>query len=284
MLRGIGDTVTLSNGVEMPRLGLGTYKSAQGGDVERAVTCALEIGYRGIDTASMYGNEEGIGRAIATSGVPRAEIFLASKVWNDEQGYDATLAALDRSLARLGTDHLDLYLVHWYRPETPDTWRAMERLLTEGAVRAIGVCNHLEHHIEHLLATAEVAPMVNQYEFHPWLQQPGLLGYCEGRDIVVQAWAPLMRGRVAEIPEIVEIGARHGKTPAQVTLRWILQHGVTTIPKSVHPERIAENADVFDFQLSVEEMRTIDLLDRGQRLGAHPDTGPVTSYRSIGAP
>ena len=274
MLRGIDDRVTLANGVEMPRLGLGTYKSAQGGDVERAVTCALEIGYRGIDTASMYGNEGGIGRALAASGVPRAEVFLASKVWNDEQGYDAAFAALERSLTRLGTDYLDLYLVHWYRPETPETWRAMERMLSEGTVRAIGVCNHLEHHIEHLLSGAEVVPMVNQYEFHPWLQQPGLLGYCEGRDIVVQAWAPLMRGRVAEVPEIVEIGRRHDKTATQVTLRWILQHGVTTIPKSVHPERIAENADVFDFQLTVEEMRTIDLLDRGERLGAHPDVGP----------
>lgn len=284
MLRGIGDTVTLANGVEMPRLGLGTYKSTEGGDVERAVTYALELGYRGIDTASMYGNEEGIGRAIAASGVPRSEVFLASKVWNDEQGYDATLAACERSLARLGTDHLDLYLVHWYRTETPETWRAMERLLAEGTVRAIGVCNHLEHHLEHLLANAAVVPMVNQYEFHPWLQQPGLLGYCEGRDIVVQAWAPLMRGRVAEIPEIVEIGVRHGKTAAQVTLRWILQHGVTTIPKSVHRERIAENADVFDFQLTVDEMRAIDLLDRGERLGAHPDVGPRAAYRSIGAP
>ena len=284
MLRGIGDTVTLANGVEMPRLGLGTYKSAEGGDVERAVTYALELGYRGIDTASMYGNEEGIGRALAARGVPRSEVFLASKVWNDEQGYDATLATCERSLARLGTDHLDLYLVHWYRTETPETWRAMERLLAEGTVRAIGVCNHLEHHLEHLLANAAVVPMVNQYEFHPWLQQPGLLGYCEGRDIVVQAWAPLMRGRVAEIPEIVEIGVRHGKTAAQVTLRWILQHGVTTIPKSVHRERIAENADVFDFQLTVDEMRAIDLLDRGERLGAHPDVGPRAAYRSIGAP
>ena len=284
MLRGIGDTVTLANGVEMPRLGLGTYKSAEGGDVERAVTYALELGYRGIDTASMYGNEEGIGRALAARGVPRSEVFLASKVRNDEQGYDATLAACERSLARLGTDHLDLYLVHWYRTETPETWRAMERLLAEGTVRAIGVCNHLEHHLEHLLANAAVVPMVNQYEFHPWLQQPGLLGYCEGRDIVVQAWAPLMRGRVAEIPEIVEIGVRHGKTAAQVTLRWILQHGVTTIPKSVHRERIAENADVFDFQLTVDEMRAIDLLDRGERLGAHPDVGPRAAYRSIGAP
>lgn len=275
MLRGIGDTVTLANGVEMPRLGLGTYKAAEGGDVERAVTYALKIGYRGIDTASLYDNETGIGTAIAASGVPRAEVFLASKVWNDEQGYDSTLSAFETSLVRLGTDYLDLYLVHWPRPETPQTWRAMERLYGEGTVRAIGVCNHLEHHLESLIAAAHVPPLVNQYEHHPLLQQPDLLGYCEGHDIVVQAWAPLMKGRVTELPTLVEIGRHHNKTPAQVTVRWILQHGITTIPKSVHPERIAENADVFDFTLTVDEMREIDLLDRAERLGAHPNRFPA---------
>lgn len=275
MLHRIDDTITLANGVEMPRLGLGTYKSAEGGDVEDAVAYALEIGYRGIDTASLYDNESGIGSAIAGSGVPRAEIFIASKVWNDEQGYDSTLAAFEASLARLGTDYLDLYLVHWPRPETPDTWRAMERLYADGAVRAIGVCNHLRHHLEPLISTADVLPVVDQYELHPLLQQHDLLGYCEGHDIVVQAWAPLMRGRVAELATLVDIGARYEKTAAQVAIRWILQHGITTIPKSVHRKRIAENADVFDFKLTVEEMREIDLLDRGERLGAHPDHYPV---------
>lgn len=274
MLRGISDTITLANGVEMPRLGLGTYKSAQGGDVERAVAYALEIGYRAIDTASMYENERGIGRAVAESGVPREEVFLASKVWNDEQGYDATLKAFEASLERLDTDYLDLYLVHWPRPETPETWRAMERLLAEGRVRAIGVCNHLQHHIERLLATAEVVPMVNQYEFHPWLQQPDLLAWCQARGIVVQAWAPVMRGHAGEVPALVAIAERHAKTPAQVALRWILQKGATAIPKSVHRERIAENADLFDFSLSDEEMRAIDLEDRGRRFGPHPDVGP----------
>lgn len=274
MLKGLHHTITLANGVEMPRLGLGTYKSAEGGDVERAVGWALEIGYRGIDTASLYGNEAGIGTAIAASGVPRDEIFLATKVWNDEQGYDATLAAFEHSLKRLGTDYLDLYLVHWPRPEMPETWRAMERLLDEGTVRAIGVCNHLQQHLERLSATAEIPPMVNQYELHPWLQQPELLGYCEGRDIVVQAWAPLMKGRVAESAELVEIGGHHGKSAAQVAIRWLLQHGVTTIPKSVTHERIAENADVFDFALTVDEMLAIDALDRTERLGPHPDRFP----------
>ena len=274
MLHGIGDTISLANGVEMPRLGLGTYKSAQGGDVEAAVTYALQIGYRGIDTASMYQNEEGIGRAIAASDTPRAAIFLASKVWNDEQGYDKTLAACEGSLRRLGTDYLDLYLVHWPRPETAQTWRAMERLLSEGTVRAIGVCNHLQHHLEDLLRTAEVPPMVNQYEFHPWLQQPDLMDWCQDRDIVVQAWAPLIRGRGGEIPELVKIGDSHGKSPSQVALRWILQHGAVTIPKSTHRERVAENADLYDFSLSDDEMRTIDLVDRNKRLGPHPDVGP----------
>ena len=275
MLHDITDTVELANGVRMPRLGLGTYKSAEGGDVEGAVEAALGIGYRGIDTASLYGNEEGIGRGLASSGVPRAEIFVASKVWNDEQGFDATLAAFERSLGRLGTDYLDLYLVHWPRPETAETWRALERLYAEGAVRAIGVCNHLPHHLEALLATADIAPMVNQYEFHPWLQQPELREMCERLGIVVQAWAPLMKGRTAEEPLLAEIGGRHGKSAPQVAIRWLLQHGAATIPKSVHPERIAENANVFDFALADEEMRAIDGIGRTERLGPHPDRFPA---------
>lgn len=268
----IKDTVMLPGGAAMPRFGLGTYKSAEGAEVETAVAAALGLGYRLIDTASLYANEAGIGRAVTASGVPRAEVFLTSKVWNDEQGYDGTLAACERSLERLGTSYLDLYLVHWPRPETPETWRAMERLLAEGTVRAIGVCNHLEHHLELLLETASVQPMVNQYEFHPRLQQPSLKRYCEDHGIVVQAWAPLMRGGVADIPEVVEIAQRHVKTPAQVTLRWILERGVVTIPKSVHAERIAENADIFDFALTAEELRAIDALDTGERIGPHPDT------------
>lgn len=265
--------VTLANGVEMPRLGLGTYKSAEGGDVERSVTAALELGYRSIDTASLYGNEAGIGAAIAASGVPRSEIFLASKVWNDEQGFDRTLAAFERSLTRLGTDYLDLYLVHWPREQTPDTWRALERLYAEGSVRAIGVCNHLQHHLEELLGVADVAPMLDQYEFHPWLQQPSLREYCAAHDMVVEAWAPLMKGRAGDVPELVAIASAHGKSPAQVAIRWLLQLGVVTIPKSVHPGRVAENADVFDFALTGEEMATIATLDRGYRFGPEPDRG-----------
>jgi diketogulonate reductase-like aldo/keto reductase len=273
MLENITSTVRLANGVAMPQLGLGTYKSAEGGDVEGAVATALRLGYRRIDTASLYGNEAGIGAAIGASGVPRDEIFLTSKVWNDEQGYDATLAAFERSLTRLGTDYLDLYLVHWPREQTHDTWRALEHLYAEGTARAIGVCNHLEHHLEALLVVAEVPPMVDQYEFHPWLQQPSLRAYCERHDIAVEAWAPLMKGRVAEVPELVAIGRTHDKSPAQVAVRWLLQLGVMTIPKSVHAMRIAENADVFDFELAPGEMATIARLDRGHRFGPEPDRG-----------
>lgn len=266
-------TIRLANGVEMPRLGLGTYKSAEGGDVEEAVAAALEAGYRSIDTASLYGNEHGIGRAVAASGVPRDEVFITSKMWNDEQGFDATLAAFDRSLRRLGTHYLDLYLVHWPRERTLDTWRALERLYAEGAVRAIGVCNHLQHHLEVLLAAAEVPPMVDQYEFHPWLQQPSLRAYCASNDIVVEAWAPLMKGRAAEEPALARIAERHGRTPSQIAIRWLLQLDAVTIPKSVHPARIAENADVFGFSLSAEEMDVIASVDRGARFGPEPDRG-----------
>lgn len=273
MLTDIASTVRLRNGVEMPRLGLGTYKSPSGGEVERAVSSALELGYRSIDTASLYGNEAGIGAAIAASGVPRTDLFLTSKVWNHEQGYEGTLAAFTRSLERLGTDYLDLYLVHWPRAESLDTWRAMERLLDEGAAHAIGVCNHLEHHLDELLQVANILPMVNQYEFHPWLQQRSLRDFCRRHDIVVEAWAPLMKGRVDEVPEIVRIGKRHDKSPAQVAIRWLLQQGVVTIPKSVHRERIAENADVFDFELDAGEMSAIDAVDRNLRIGPEPDRG-----------
>lgn len=268
----IAERVQIAPGVLMPRLGLGTYRSEPGPEVEEQVTFGLSIGYRGIDTAALYGNEQGVGRAIHRSGLAREEIFIATKVWNDDQGFDSTLAAFDASLKRLGLDFVDLYLIHWPRPHSiPDTWRAMERLHTQGLARAIGVCNFLEPHLEELAEYATVPVAVNQIEHHPWLQQPGLREYCSSHGITMQAWAPVIRGHAAEIPELVEIGVRHGKSPAQVSIRWILQHGVTTIPKSVHESRIAQNADVFDFDLDDAEMAVIDALDRGQRLGPDPD-------------
>ena len=273
VLASLRDTVEIAPGVLMPRLGLGTFRSESGAEVEHEVGWALEFGYRGIDTASMYGNEEGVGRALAESGLARDEIFVATKLWNDEQGYDNALAACERSLTRLGLDHVDLYLIHWPLPATTrDTWRALERLRFEGLTRAIGVCNFLVPHLEGLLEFADVPPAVCQVEHHPRLQQPELRGFCKESGITMQAWAPIMRGAVAQIPEVVEISRAHGKTPAQVTLRWILQHGVTTIPKSVHRERIVENAGLYDFELTGVEMATIDSLDRGERLGRDPDS------------
>jgi diketogulonate reductase-like aldo/keto reductase len=271
----LSSTRTLSNGVAIPRLGLGTYRAAEGFEVEKEVAAALEIGYRGIDTASMYGNEDGVGRAIAASGVPRDELFVATKVWNDEQGYERTLKAFDRSVERLGLDVLDLYLVHWPQPPLMrDTWRAMEEIYASGRARAIGVCNHLVHHLEEMRRFATVMPMVDQVEHHPGLQQPDLRDWCASNGVVMQAWAPVMRGRVFDIPELVAIGQAHGKSAAQVSLRWILQHDVVTIPKSVHVERLRENADNFDFALTEDEMHAIDDLDRAERIGPHPDRGP----------
>ncbi len=267
----LADTVTLANGVEMPRFGLGTYKTAEGAEVEAAVEAALAARYRSIDTASFYGNEEGVGRVLARSGLPRNSLFVTTKVWNDEQGYEKALAACHRSLERLGLSYVDLYLVHWPIPRfMEETWRALEELLGEGHVRAIGVCNFMEADLEQLLGLAQVKPMVNQFEFHPRLQQPALVQMCEREGIVVEAWAPLMRGKVFAIPEIEAIGETHRRSAAQVTLRWILQRGIATIPKSVHAERIQANAAIFDFELSAEEMATMDSLDRDERVGRHP--------------
>lgn len=267
-------TISLSNGVQMPVLGFGTYKIEEGPEIEYAVRTALEVGYRHIDTASLYGNEEGVGRAVRMSGVPREEIFVTTKVWNDEQGRSGTRAALEHSLSRLGLDHVDLYLVHWPLPAVmAETWQTMEEALASGKVRAIGVCNFLVAHLERLARTAEVPPMVDQVEHHPRLAQPALRSYLRERGMVLEAWAPIMRGKVGEIDRLVEIAEAHDKTPAQVALRWVLQHGGVVIPKSVTPSRIAENADLFDFELTADEMSAIDALDRGEegRLGKHPD-------------
>lgn len=272
MLTGLSDTVAIAAGVVMPRLGFGTYRSAPGRETEQAVQWALGTGYRSIDTAALYANEESVGSAIRTSGVPREDVFVATKVWNDDQGYETTRKAFDESLSQLGLGYVDLYLVHWPIPSRMrDTWRAMEEIAHTGRARAIGVCNHLPHHLEALAAFADIPPAVNQVEFHPRLQQTELQRYCAEHSIVLEAWAPIMRGRVAEISPIVEIARRHGRTAAQVAVRWILQRGHVAIPKSVHLERIRENADVFGFELTAEEMAIIDALDTGERIGPDPD-------------
>jgi methylglyoxal/glyoxal reductase len=273
VLVSLADTVRIARGVAINRLGLGTYRADEGPDVEREVRYGLDLGYRTIDTAALYGNEHSVGKAMRHSGVAREDVFLTTKLWNNDQGYDSALRAFEVSLERLGFDYVDLYLVHWPNDgKMRDTWRAMEEILASGRTRAIGVCNFLVHHLETLSAFANVVPALNQIEHHPRLQQPGLVAYCHEHGIVVQAWAPIMRGKVMLVPEIVQIAQAHRKTPAQVTLRWILQRGVITIPKSVHERRIAENADIYDFELSSAEMAIIDSLDRGERIGPDPDT------------
>ena len=272
MITSLRDGAILHNGVPMPWLGLGVLYMDEGGTVETAVGWALEAGYRHIDTASIYGNEAGVGRAIQQSDVPREKIFITTKVWNSDQGYDATLRAFDASLERLGTDYVDLYLVHWpvadlYR----ETWRALETIYDTGRARAIGVSNFLVHHLEDLLETARIVPMVDQVEFHPYLQLPDLQAFCRSHHIQMEAWRPIMKGKVMQIPELIELGEKYGKNPVQITLRWMIQRGVVAIPKSQRKERIISNADIFDFEIEDEDMALIDSLDRGERMGQDPD-------------
>jgi methylglyoxal/glyoxal reductase len=266
------DTTTLNNGVKMPWFGLGVWKAQEGEEVEQAVKSALQHGYRSIDTAAIYKNEAGVGKAIRESGVPREEIFVTTKVWNSEQGYDSTLRAFEESLRLLGLEYVDLYLIHWpVKGKYKETWKALETLYKENRVRAIGVSNFQIHHLQDLMADAEVKPAVNQVEFHPLLTQKELLSFCKENDIQLEAWSPLAQSRILSNETIRAIADKHGKTPAQVVLRWDLQHEVVTIPKSVKKERIRANADVFDFQLTPEEMEQIDALNQDKRIGPDPD-------------
>ncbi len=273
--------VTLSNGLTMPQLGLGVWQAKEGGEVQHAVATALEAGYRLIDTAAIYGNEAGVGRAIAASAVPREELFITTKVWNSDQGYDQTLRAYEVSAKKLGLDYIDLYLIHWPMPKVGkvrDTWRAMERLYNERRARAIGVANFKPEHLEELLPAATIPPMVNQIELHPRLTQKATRDYCRRHKIVVESYSPLMRGgEVLRDPIITKIAATHAKSAAQVVLRWHIQHRLVVIPKSVTPERIKDNADIFDFELTSEEMSRIDRMNTGARTGMDPDDMNVQS-------
>lgn len=256
----------------MPYFGLGVYLSKDGNEVIHAVKDALNHGYRHIDTAAIYNNEEGVGTGIRESNVDRKDVFLVSKVWNTDQGYDSTLKAFDASLNRLATDYLDLYLVHWPKEGLyKDTWRALEKLYKEKRIRAIGVSNFLRHHLEDLLTSAEIAPMVNQMEFHPYLVQQGLLDFCAEKGIQYEAWSPLMQGNIFDLDVMKDLAAKYNKTIAQIALRWDLQKGVVTIPKSSKKNRIIANADLFDFELSEEDVQLLDGLDRGKRFGPDPD-------------
>lgn len=260
--------IQLANNVQMPQFGLGVWEAEDGNEVQTAVSEALAAGYRAIDTAKIYGNEEGVGRAINESAVPREDIFLTTKLWNSDHGYDKTLAAFDESLKKLGTDYVDLYLVHWPVPSDglmEETWRAMEDIYKSGRAKAIGVSNFQPQHLHELMKTATILPMVDQVELHPRLQQRELRDYCEDKDIVITAWSPLLRGgELLENEVIKKIAVDYNKTPAQVILRWHIQLGHVVIPKSVTPERIRENLDIFDFELSGEAMAAINDLETGE--------------------
>lgn len=261
----------LHNGVEIPMLGFGTWKIDDGKTVIDAVCQALEVGYRHIDTAAIYQNEEGVGTGISQSGVPRKEIFLVTKVWNDDQGYESTLRAFEASLKRLHVDYIDLYLIHWPKPLSRETWKAMEKLYREGLAKSIGVSNFHKHHLLDLLPHCEIKPMVNQVEFHPRLLQLDLLEFCREQGIQHEAWSPLIRGQILQIPLLQELAKKYQRTISQIVLRWEIQMQVVTIPKSVTPERIKENFEIFDFELTQDDVNKISSLDSGERTGPNPD-------------
>ncbi|MBN2134486.1 MAG: aldo/keto reductase [Acidobacteria bacterium] len=255
--------IKLGNGREIPMLGLGVYQSGRGAETVNAVKWALEAGYRHIDTAMMYGNEREVGEAVRESGIPREEIFVTTKLWNSDHGYDRAIRAFNHSLKNLCIDYIDLYLLHWPVPGLrKDSWRALETLLDEGKVKSIGVSNYTIRHIEELLSYVKVKPAVNQVEFHPFLYQADLQEYCEKNGIYLEAYSPLTKGKRLDDKTIVEVAAKHGKSPAQVMIRWVLQKGIIVLPKSANRERIRQNADVYDFNLDGEDINKLDSLNR----------------------
>lgn len=275
-MKHLQDTVTLHNGVKMPGFGLGVFKVEEGEELISAVKTAIVHGYRSIDTAAIYGNEEGVGKGIRegikAAGISREDVFVTSKVWNADLGYEATLKAYETSLEKLGTGYLDLYLIHWpVEGKYKEAWRALETLYKEGRVKAIGVSNFQIHHLEELMKGAEIKPVINQVEYHPRLTQKDVQAFCRANDIQLEAWSPLMQGELLDQELLQKIADKHGKSVAQIILRWDIQNGVVTIPKSTKEHRIIENASVFDFELTPEEMEQIDGLNQNLRVGPDPD-------------
>lgn len=271
-MKSLQDTTTLHNGVKMPWFGLGVFKVKEGDEVIQSVKAAIQAGYRSIDTAAVYKNEEGVGQAIKESGVQREELFITTKVWNSDQGYESTLAAFGTSLQKLGLDYVDLYLVHWpVKGKYKETWKALEKLYKDGRVRAIGVSNFHIHHLDDVLDGAEIKPMVNQVELHPLLAQVELHEFCKQQGIQIEAWSPLAQGELLKNELLQEIADKYEKSVAQVILRWDLQREIVTIPKSINESRIIENASIFDFELSADDMEKINSLNENRRVGADPD-------------
>ncbi len=270
----IDSTKRLNNGVEIPVLGLGVFRAENGREAEQAVLWALEAGYRHIDTAAVYGNEGSVGKAIRESGIPRKEIFLTTKLWNEDMRRGTEVEAFERSLDLLGTDYVDLYLLHWPVPgKFEGAWKAVEPLFRSGHVRALGVSNFHRHHLESLAEVTDLVPAVNQIECHPLLSQKPLVDYCGAWGIAVTAWSPLggMKLNLAKDASLEAIGKKYGKSAAQVILRWDLQRGLVTIPKSVRRERILANAQIFDFELTTQDMLAIADMNRNERSGSDPD-------------
>ncbi|MFS0891889.1 aldo/keto reductase [Peribacillus frigoritolerans] len=276
MVKNLQDTTTLHNGVKMPWFGLGVFKVEEGPELVNAVKVAIKQGYRSIDTAAIYENEEGVGQGIREglkeAGISREDLFVTSKVWNADLGYESTIAAYEKSLQKLGLEYLDLYLIHWpVEGKYKEAWRALETLYKEGKVKAIGVSNFQIHHLKDLMEDAEVKPMVNQVECHPRLTQKEVQAFCKEQGIQLEAWSPLMQGELLDNEVLQAIATKHGKSVAQVILRWDLQNGIVTIPKSTKEHRIVENSTVFDFELTEEEMNQIDGLNQNHRVGPDPD-------------
>jgi 2,5-diketo-D-gluconate reductase A len=273
VIKDLSPRLALSDGFAIPQLGLGVYK-VEDREARDTVSFALQHGYRLVDTAAMYENEVGVGEGLKRSGVPREELFVTTKFWMDDLGYEKTLAAAKKSLERLGLDYLDLYMIHWPAPERglfTESWRAMEKLQGDGLIRSIGVSNFHPEHLDQIFAMASSPPVINQVEMHPWLTQDAVLAYNSSRGIVSQAWSPLARGQVLDSDELADIGAKYAKSVSQTVLRWHLQRGYGVVPKSVREERVLENIDVFDFALSTDEMNFISSLNRNFRTGVDPN-------------